>query len=194
MAQGLLAPAGVVFSGESQRTVPPPGNTGPATLQFTPEVNCTLAVVMSPGPATPFNNAPVGIAFTPSADTPCCDTKTLKPSITGMMLPAPRTTHLESPPISHAKPRRGEKLLLRGQSELMPCPNCTRPVVELGSKLASWLCASEGEVPVSYRKPRFIVRRGLIRQSSCANAATADSVSCRAGWPSRTEGGLAAFN
>src|SRR6516164_10233233 len=137
MAQGLLAPAGVVFSGESQRTVPPPGNTGPAMLQFTPDVYCTLAVVISPGPATPLSSAPVGMAFTPSAETPCWDTKTLKPSITGMMLPAPRTTHLASPPTSHANPKRGEKLLLRGQSELMPWPNCTNPVIELGSKLAS---------------------------------------------------------
>src|SRR6516164_5779158 len=145
MAQGLLAPAGVVFRGESQRTEPPPGNTGPAMLQFTPDVNCTLAVVISPGPATPFSSAPVGMAFTPSAETPCCDTNTLKPSITGIMLPAPRTTHLASPPMSHAKPRRGETKLLRGQSELMPWPNCTSPVVEFGSKLASWLCASEGD-------------------------------------------------
>src|SRR5581483_3535040 len=45
MAHGLLAPAGVVLSGESQRTVPPLGSTGPAMLQFTPEVYCTLAVV-----------------------------------------------------------------------------------------------------------------------------------------------------
>src|SRR6516165_830184 len=113
MAQGLLAPVGVVFSGESQRTVPPPGSTGPAMLQFTPEVNCTLAVVISPGLAAPFSSAPVGMAFTPSAETPCWDTNTLNPSITGMMLLAPRTTHLASPPISHANPRRGEKLLLR---------------------------------------------------------------------------------
>src|SRR5581483_4886131 len=37
-AHGLFAPAGVVFRGESQRTVPPLGKTGPAMLQFTPDV------------------------------------------------------------------------------------------------------------------------------------------------------------
>src|SRR5215471_9747814 len=80
IAQGRFAPAGP--SGESQRIAPLFGNTGPATVQFTPDVNWTVAAVMSPGPATPFRRAPVGIAFKPSAETPCWETNTLNPSMT----------------------------------------------------------------------------------------------------------------
>src|SRR5579871_5295161 len=80
IGHGLLF--GAVLSGESQRIWPALGNTGPAILQFRPEVNCTLAVLIFPGPCTPFKRAPVGIAFTPRAGTPCCDTNTLKPSTT----------------------------------------------------------------------------------------------------------------
>src|SRR5579872_1754854 len=70
-AQGLFAPAGVALSGESQRICVLVGNTGPAIFQLTPLGYCTLAVVMSPGPGAPFSNAPVGMAFTPSAEMPC---------------------------------------------------------------------------------------------------------------------------